>query len=400
MKLYDVVIVGAGPAGLGCAVALRACGVENMVVLERREVGAAFESWPAQMRMISPSFHSNPFGQPDLNAITPDTSVADFLGREHPSGEDYARYLRAVAVHHRVPVETGVEVRSVKKRGRDFQIDTDGGPLHARFVVWAAGEFFQPWRGGIEGAELCLHNSEVDDWNALPGVEHAIVGGFESGIDAAVHLARAGKSVHVFSRGEPWHSDHPDPSRTLSPFTRDRLKSAFLDAPGSIRLYKNADIAKVEALGDRHVLLDREGRPFEISTRPILCTGFRGALRGVEEHFHPGGGDPVFTEEADESTVTPGLFYCGPALRHRGTLFCFVYKFRARFGIVAREIASRLGLEWETPLKRWRERGFLIEDLSCCVDCKCAVESETEPAGAEDYRDVRSRVDSLLVAQR
>lgn len=32
----DVLIVGAGPAGLGCAVALKACGVENLAILDRR----------------------------------------------------------------------------------------------------------------------------------------------------------------------------------------------------------------------------------------------------------------------------------------------------------------------------------------------------------------------------
>ncbi|MBU6178374.1 MAG: NAD(P)-binding domain-containing protein, partial [Verrucomicrobia bacterium] len=92
----DVLIVGAGPAGLGCAVALKACGVENLAILDRRGVGAAFEHWPAQMRMITPSFHSNPFGQVDLNAITPQTSVADYLGREHPSGEDLIALLEAL----------------------------------------------------------------------------------------------------------------------------------------------------------------------------------------------------------------------------------------------------------------------------------------------------------------
>ncbi|WP_449071565.1 hypothetical protein [Prosthecobacter sp.] len=50
---------------------------------------------------------------------------------------------------------------------------------------------------------------------------------------------------------------------------------------------------------------------------------------------------PVFTEEADESTRVPGLFYSGPSLQHRGMLFCFIYKFRPRFGIIAREIARR-----------------------------------------------------------
>lgn len=396
----DVVIVGAGPAGLGCAVALKACGVENLAIVDRRGVGAAFGSWPAQMRMITPSFHSNPFGQPDLNAITPQTSPADYLGREHPSGEDYARYLRAVVDYYQLNVETGVEVKSVKRKARWLHLETSEGVRRARFVIWAAGEYFQPHRGGILGAEHCLHNSGVADWSELPGVEHAVVGGFESGIDAAVHLARAGKSVHVLSRGEPWHSDNPDPSRSLTPYTRDRLKAAFLEAPGSIRFYKNADIVEVKRVDDRYVLIDGEGVPFEVTTPPILCTGFRGALRGVEEHFHVLGEEPSFTEDCDESPVTEGLFYSGPALRHRGTLFCFIYKFRARFGIVAREIAGRLGLEWEEPLKAWRDRGFLVEDLACCTDCKCDVESEVEQPEAEDYASARGDQGAKAAMQR
>ncbi|MFZ4765043.1 MAG: NAD(P)-binding domain-containing protein [Roseimicrobium sp.] len=39
---------------------------------------------------------------------------------------------------------------------------------------------------------------------------------YESGLDAAINLASLGKEVHVLSRGEPWGSDDPDPSRSLS----------------------------------------------------------------------------------------------------------------------------------------------------------------------------------------
>jgi putative flavoprotein involved in K+ transport len=382
----DVLIVGAGPAGLGCAAALKACGVQYLLIVERDRVGAAFEHWPAQMRMITPSFHSNPFGLTDLNAITPHTSPADFLGREHPSGPEFARYLRAVADHHGLPIETGIEALSVRRDRGGLSIQTSAGTARARFVIWATGEFFGPSHGAISGAEHCLHNSQIGDWSGLPGVEHAVVGGFESGIDAAVHLARAGKSVHVFSRGEPWLADHSDPSRTITPFTRDRLKAAFLEAPGTIRFYKHADVTQVEKLEDRYRLVIRDERPFEVSTPPILCTGFRAGLRGVEEHFRDSKGAITFSEQADESPITTGLFYSGPALRHRGSLFCFIYKFRARFGVVAREIASRLGKETDAPLKPWRDRGFFVEDLTCCTDCQCAVASEAEAPAAEDYR--------------
>ena len=52
---FDVAIVGAGPAGLGCALALQEVGVERLVVLDSQNVGASFERWPEEMRLITPS---------------------------------------------------------------------------------------------------------------------------------------------------------------------------------------------------------------------------------------------------------------------------------------------------------------------------------------------------------
>ncbi len=385
-RIHDVLIVGAGPAGLGCAAALRECGIENLALVDLRGVGASFDAWPAQMRMISPSFHSNPFAQPDLNAITPHTSPADYLDSEHPTGPEYANYLRAIASYYQLEVVTGTKIEGVENSGNCLALATSSEPLLARHVIWAAGEFFFP-RNGIRGSELCVHNSTVADWAELPGVEHAIIGGFESGIDAAIHLARLGKSVHVLSRGEPWHSDSPDPSRALSPFTLDRLKEALHSAPGSFRFYKNANIVEVVRSGSNYILFNDEGEPFEISTPPILGTGFSGGLGSVASLFEDEHGKVFFSEEADESPILPNLFYSGPMLQHRQSLFCFIYKFRARFGIIARTIAERLGHDWEKPLRAWRERGFMIDDLSCCQDCTCAVENDDEiaPAEVEDY---------------
>ena len=384
--VYDVVIVGAGPAGLGCAAALKECGIENLAIIDRREVGASFDAWPAQMRMISPSFHSNPFAQPDLNAITPHTSPADYIHSEHPTGPEYARYLRAIAEYYQVEVKTGIEITGVKKSKGALVLEAASKPLQARHVIWTGGEFFFP-RQEIKGVEHCIHNSAISDWSEQEGVEHAIIGGFESGIDAAVHLARQGKSVHVLSRGEPWHQNSPDPSRALSPFTIDRLKDVLLNAPGTIRFYKNADIVEVTKTGDSYILVDEESEPFEVSTPPILATGFLGGMGPVSSWFEDKNGRIAFTEEADESPSLPNLFYSGPLLQHRQSLFCFIYKFRARFGIIARTIAERLGHEWEEPLKQWRERGFMIDDLACCQDCTCAVETEDEiaPAEVEEY---------------
>lgn len=371
----DVLIVGAGPAGLGCATTLKLLGVEDVVILDRSEVGASFLKWPEQMRFITPSFYSNPYGQPDLNAITPDTSPGLLYRKEHLSGREYAGYLKACARHYGLNVLAPFEVISLEHLTDGFRVATEKQNWHSRFVIWAAGEFGFPRDEPFPGSSLCLHNTKVRSWDSVEGLEAAVIGGAESGMDAAVNLAARGKNVHVFSRGEPWSNDDNDPSRSLSFHTFERLRHSLLADKNRIQFHGNSDVLSVSKRGGVYRLEIRGQKSFDVSAPPILATGFQSGFGVIDELFEWHGGRPCLSEASDESTLTPDLFYSGPQLQHRNSLFCYIYKFRSRFGIIAQTIAGRLGVEADgRNLEHLKRLGFLIEDLSCCTDCRCAVE--------------------------
>lgn len=379
----SVLIVGAGPAGLGVAAALKRAGVIDLLVVDSREIGAAFRAWPAQMKFITPSFHSNNFGLTDLNAIDPETSAADFLRTQHPTGPQYAKYLETTAAHFQLPVETGIEVITLEKTADGFLATTNKGVIEAEYVVWTTGQFFTPRSHDFSGAHHALHSSHVRDWSTLKGDDFTIIGGYESGVDAALHLIHLGKSVRLISRGEPWSSDHPDPSRSLSPRTYDRLRE-LLHIPEKatkLEFIKNTEIRSIESGNGWWSLRDHDDFPHTSLTRPILANGFTGGLSQISNLFaRDSHNRPVFTEEADESTLTENLFYSGPELVHRSSLFCFIYKFRARFGVIAHEIATRCGKpDVDEKLLPYLKAGFMNADLDCCTDCQCAIEPTAEP---------------------
>lgn len=376
----DVVIVGAGPAGLGCALSLRRRGVESLLVLEGSTVGSSFEAWPKEMRMITPSFHSNPFLQTDLNAIHPETSPADLLGCEHPSGQQYADYLKATVRHFVLPVRENERVSRVVPIRRGFRIETPELTIETPNLIWAGGEFSHPRIPQFEGAELCRHNSTIDSWDDIDGDGIIVIGGYESGMDSAFHLVQRGKAVAVISKSEPWLNDDPDPSESLSPYTRGRILDVLSRFPKKLALQGNSEVVRVTQNEADYSVELASGKSYRTSVPPILATGFRSALTPVKELFEWVDGQPVFTEE-DGSTLHPGLFYSGPSLVQRMSKFCFIYKFRARFGVVAAAIARRLELNSE-PIQDEVARGFHITDLECCTDCECAIES-TAPEFAE-----------------
>ena len=367
--VYDVVIVGAGAAGVGVAVTLMHAGIENFVVLDRRGVGSSFASWPTETRLITPSFATNSIGMLDLNSIAIGTSPAYSLEVEHPTGQDYARYLRGVARFFEVPVRDDADVVRVAATDDGFRIHTVDEVLETRHVIWAAGEFQYPQLGGFEGSRLCRHTATVPSYDALDGDDFIIVGGYESGIDAAYHLAYRDKRVRVFDMACPWEEESSDPSIALAPFTHERMREQpFVE---QVELHPNTAVESVTCVNGRYEVVTEDGSRYHSNTQPLLAGGFEGSQRLIADLFEQREDGSLLLSDDDESTITPGIFLSGPAVRHNDHIFCFIFKFRQRFAVVAKAIATSLGLPAE-DLEEYRNWGMYLDDLSCCgQQCAC-----------------------------
>lgn len=363
-----VAIVGAGPAGLGVARVLRDLQIPDVWVLERGQIGESFRNWPEETRLLTPSFPGNVFGVTDLNAISFDSSPGWSLRCEHPSGRDYARYLSHAADAFGINVQCGIDVQSIDPVEEGFRLITNRGRFTADFVIWACGHFGAPSDADLPGAELGRHYGTIQSWNDVSDNEVFVIGGYESGIDAAIGLAQKGKDVFVLDRGAPWLDGDKDPSRSLSPYTQQRLDT-FRKCL-SITLLPDADIIALEQERNGIHILAGDGRSWLSDGPPILATGFLGGTNRVSEWFdYDENGVPRLTAQ-DESTAMPGLFLVGPEVSHRGHLFCFIYKFRQRFAVVARAIAARMGVD-SSVLEIYRDNNMFLDDLTCCDDDKC-----------------------------
>ena len=369
VKTYDVVVVGGGAAGLGVAIALKHAGIENYIVLERHKVGSSFASWPAETRFITPSFPTNSIGMLDLNSIAIGVSPAYSLEVEHPTGGDYALHLLQVAKFFELPIREKTSVKEITKAGDDFRIETTKNTFRAKHVIWAAGEFQYPRLNGFVGSELCRHTATIATYEELDGDDFIIVGGYESGVDAAYHLAHRDKRVRLFDKGCPWEDESFDPSVALSTYSLERMREDRFEE--QVELFPQMPITSVTRVDARYEVTAQDGRRFQSSVPPLLAGGFEGSHKLVAELFERRDDGYLLLSEHDESTIVPGVFLCGPAVRHGNHVFCFIYKYRQRFAVVAKAIATSLGLPAE-GLETYRGWGMYLDDLSCCgKECVC-----------------------------
>jgi hypothetical protein len=390
----DIIIVGAGASGVGVGHALLThFGIsrDRMLLLERgSHVGTSFRLWPKEMRFISPSFNQIGWTSSfDLNSIASGTSPAVFTKEEHPTGEQYANYVEAVARDVTLPIRFGVDVTQILPVGKagqpKFEVhvqsctssheaavqssaDSVKTIIRCRFVIWAAGEFQYPKRScGFPGAQLCRHNSTVHSWAAHPGKEFIVIGGYESGIDAAVNLASSNRAVTMLASSPCWDETSCDPSSELAPSTRARLKRVMEGQYSSkLQLFSGMRVTKVEYNEEKYLVhathsetqqddteqtntVDKRSQQEEVYVTPnppILGVGFEGSIAHLvkdlfdweqAETSNPQAcitnvstGDAAHKEATsgsaatgnlrltleDESTKTRGLFLVGPQVSH------------------------------------------------------------------------------------
>ena len=362
--LFDVIIVGAGAAGIGVGIALAHAGVDNFLIIDRGSVGSSFASWPEETRFITPSFPSNSIDMLDLNSIAIGVSPAYNMRVEHPTGQDYAEHLQSLAEFFELPIRENADVKQITCDEGVFSVETEDWTIFSKKVIWAAGEFLYPRLEGFAGSRICRHTATIANYEDLDGDDFLIIGGYESGVDAAYHLSKRGKKVMIFDKRDPWHDESSDPSVSLSTFSYERMEEPSFKE--NVSLYPEKTVKSVELVDDLYELKLSDGRVFQSKTQPLLASGFIGSQSMVKHLFEDREDGFPLLNEYDESTKFPGMYLCGPSVRHDNHDFCFIFKFRQRFAVVAANIADSMGIPTDDFIEAYKGWGMYLDDLSCC----------------------------------
>lgn len=186
----DVVVIGAGQAGVAMSEHLGAAGVPH-VVLERYRIAERWRSerWDSLVAN-GPAWHDR-FPGMEFPHVAPDAFA---------SKEDVANYFVAYAEKIEAPIRCGVNVTSVRKRlGREgFRVETSEGTIDAHFVVAATGPFQTPVIPPIVPEEAVveqIHSSQYRNPEQLSPGAVLVVGAGSSGVQIAEELRRSGRRV-------------------------------------------------------------------------------------------------------------------------------------------------------------------------------------------------------------
>jgi putative flavoprotein involved in K+ transport len=193
----DVVIIGAGPAGLAAGATLTGAGLHPVLVERAPSLGASWRGHYDRLHLHTVRWLSGLPGLPIPRAEGPWVSRARFVA-----------YLEAYARHHRLDVRTGTEVTALAREGGGWRIDATGGAWTAERVVVATGENRVPlvprWPGRDGFPERLLHSSGYRSGAEFTGRDVLVVGAGNSGAELAVDLVEHGaRRVRLSIRRPP-----------------------------------------------------------------------------------------------------------------------------------------------------------------------------------------------------
>lgn len=187
----EVVVVGAGQAGIAMSEHLSRQGILHLV-LERQRIAERWRSarWDSLVAN-GPAWHDR---FPGLDFELPLDGFA--------SKEQVADYFVAYAEKIDAPIRTGVEVTAVQRHsGRPgFRVEASAGTISARYVVAATGPFQRPVIPAVipeEAGIHQIHSSAYRNPEQLPEGGCLVVGAGSSGVQIADELQRSGRQVYL-----------------------------------------------------------------------------------------------------------------------------------------------------------------------------------------------------------
>jgi NosR/NirI family nitrous oxide reductase transcriptional regulator len=227
----DLVIVGAGVAGIAAAVEARARGL-RFEVLEASRPFDTIHGFPARKPIFTYPTELRPEGALQVAAGVKETLVEE---------------LEAQRLRHGIEPRVARVTRIAREQGAlAVHLDGDAEPLRARRVLVAIGRSGDHRRLDVPGEDLDHVRSRLFDPADHAGEQVVVVGGGDSACEAAIALASAGAKVTLVHRG-------PDLARAKH---ANAEAVTTLASRGAIELLLGT---KVRAIEPRAVRVEVEG---------------------------------------------------------------------------------------------------------------------------------------------
>jgi thioredoxin reductase (NADPH) len=324
MQKYDLVIIGAGPAGLSCAISAIKKKLK-ILLIDKGNVVNSIINFPVNMTFFSTAdlleLHDIPFNSMNFR----------------PNRTEAVRYYHGLAKHFNISTESQALVSSIEKINTDFQVTFSKygqkKAIVAKKVILATGFYDNPNLLNVEGENLGHVSHYYQD--ALKNFDQnvVIVGGKNSAVEAALDLHRSGARVSIVHR----KSDLKESIKYwILPDIKNRISEksimAYLDSevrritPESVEIMIGKDIKKLSA------------------DAVYLLTGYRPDISLLEKigvQIDSKSLEPNIDPDSFESTI-PGLYLAGALIAGRNANKIFIENSREHGDIILSDLITKL----------------------------------------------------------
>ncbi|MBZ0114249.1 MAG: NAD(P)-binding domain-containing protein [Thermoanaerobaculia bacterium] len=239
----DLLIIGAGPAGLSAALAAHEHGLRFLVVEQQQDLGGTIYQYPR--RKLT---HTQPVLLPQYGP----------LKKDEYTKEELLEIFEEVVETYRLPIEYGQRVMAVESICDNpeepplLQVSTATKKFSARRVLLAMGRRGTPRKLGVPGEHLEKVLYQVRDAEQYRRLRILCVGGGDSAVEAAMGLARQpGNEVSLSYRRE----------KIFRIKSKNSLALERLTSQGRITQYLPSQIVEIRP---DSVILEHQGNVREI----------------------------------------------------------------------------------------------------------------------------------------
>lgn len=320
MEILDILIIGAGPIGLTCALEARKNNL-NYLIIEKGTIVNSLYNYPLYMKFFSTA---------DKLEID---EIPFISSSPKPGRQEALEYYQGIARQKNININLYEKVLNVFKTGEIFNIETSKSKYSARNVIISTGFYDIPNLMNIPGESLEKVKHYYTEPYPYAKQKIVVVGSSNSSVDAALETYRKGAEVTMIIR----NSDiSPSVKYWVKPDIENRISE------GSIKAHFNSELVEIKE--NSVVFKDKNGNLNEIENDFVLAmTGYLPDFVFLKNSGIELSGEclnPFYNAETMETNV-PNLYLAGVVCGGKDTHLWFIENSRIHAEMIVNNILSK-----------------------------------------------------------